>query len=80
MQEMSSTSGPTNMDNAAMMAKYEPGNYSPDEIEMYEQYKYDMNEQKPGMPVMEIDEFLRLELGSARAGVQAGGLPGILGV
>ena len=47
---------------------------------MYEQYKYDMNEQRPGMPIMEIDDFLRMELGQARAGVQAGGLPGILGV
>ena len=63
-----------------MMASYEPGRYSDDEIEMYEQYKYDMNEQRPGMPIMEIDDFLRMELGSSRAGVQAGGLPGILGV
>ena len=63
-----------------LMASYEPGKYSDDEIEMYEQYKYDMNEQRPGMPIMEIDDFLRMELGSARAGVQAGGLPGILGV
>ena len=63
-----------------MMASYEPGKYSDDEIQMYEQYKYDMNEQRPGMPIMEIDDFLRMELGSARAGVQAGGLPGILGV
>ena len=63
-----------------MMASYEPGKYSDDEIEMYEQYKYDMNEQRPGMPIMEIDDFLRMELGSARAGVAAGGLPSILGV
>ena len=56
------------------------GPYTDDELEMYEQYKYDMNEQRPGMPIMEIDDFLRMELGSARAGVQAGGLPGILGV
>ena len=63
-----------------MMASYEPGKYSDDEIQMYEQYEYDMNEQRPGMPIMEIDDFLRMELGSARAGVQAGGLPGILGV
>ena len=63
-----------------LMASYEPGKYSDDEIQMYEQYKYDMNEQRPGMPIMEIDDFLRMELGSARAGVQAGGLPGILGV
>jgi hypothetical protein len=29
---------------------------------------------------MEIDDFLRMEYGQARAGVRAGGLPGILGV
>ena len=63
-----------------MMASYEPGKYSDDEIEMYEQYKYDMNEQMPGFPIMEIDDFLKMEYGQARAGVQAGGLPGILGV
>ena len=63
-----------------MMASYEPGKYSDDEIEMYENYKYNMNEQMPGMPIIDIDEFLRLEYGQARAGVQAGGLPGILGV
>ena len=34
-------------------------NYSDDEIEAYEQYKYDMDEQRPGMPIMEIDDFLR---------------------
>jgi len=56
------------------------GKYTDDELEMYEQYKYDMNEQRPGMPIMEIDDFLRMEYGQARAGVQAGGLPGILGV
>ena len=60
--------------------KMASGPYSDDELEMYEQYKYDMNEQRPGMPIMEIDDFLRMELGSARAGVQAGGLPGLLGV
>ena len=56
------------------------GKYTDDELEMYEQYKYDMNEQRPGMPIMEIDDFLRMEYGQTRAGVQAGGLPGILGV
>ena len=56
------------------------GPYTDDELMMYEQYKYDMNEQRPGMPIMEIDDFLRMELGGARMGVQAGGLPGILGV
>ena len=80
MNEMSSMSGPTNKDNAAMQASYEPGQYSSDEIQMYEQYKYDMNEQRPGMPIMEIDDFLRMELGGARADVASGGLPAILGV
>ena len=61
-----------------MKASYEPGKYTTEEMEMYEQYKYDMNEQRPGMPIMEIDDFLRMEYGQARAGVQAGGLPGIL--
>ena len=80
MMEMMSKGGAgSNRDNV-MLAGYEPGKYDPEEIEMYEQYKYDMNEQKPGMPVMEIDDFLRLELGQARAGVAAGGLPAILGV
>ena len=56
------------------------GSYTDDELMMYEQYKYDMNEQRPGMPIMNIDDFLRMELGAARMGVRAGGLPGILGV
>ena len=72
-KEMASTDGPSNRDNASMMAKYNPGDYSEDDIQMYEQYKYDMNEQRPGMPIMEIDDFLRMD-------VAAGGLPGILGV
>lgn len=76
--ETGSASGRKSAD--MMMASYEPGKYSDDEIEMYENYKYDMNEQRPGMPIMEIDDFLRMELGQGRAGVQAGGLPGILGV
>ena len=79
-QEMSSTDGPTNKDNASMMAKYEPGNYSAEELEMYEQYKYDMNEQRPGMPILDIDDFLKMEYDSARAKVASGGLPAILGV
>ena len=62
------------------LASYKPGDYTQEEIDMYEQYKYDMNEQKPGFPIMEIDDFLRMESDSARAGVQAGGLAGILGV
>jgi hypothetical protein len=73
-------SGKRGRSEEMMMASYKPGDYSQDEIEMYEQYKYDMNEQRPGMPIMEIDDFLRMELGQSRAGVQAGGLPGILGV
>ena len=46
---------------------YEPGNYSEEEIEAYENYKYDMNEQKPGFPIMEIDDFLRFFYSDAKA-------------
>ena len=60
-------------DRAAMQVKYEPGKYSDDEIEMYENYKYNMNEQRPGMPIIDIDEFLRMEYGAARMGVAKGG-------
>jgi hypothetical protein len=63
-----------------MRASYNPGDYSQDEIDAYENYKYNMNEQMPGFPIMEIDEFLRMEEGQGRLGVKAGGLPGILGV
>ena len=77
--EMTGSGGASNRDNVSL-ASYEPGKYAPEEIEMYEQYKYDMNEQRPGMPVIDIDEFLRLEYGQARADVAAGGLPAILGV
>ena len=77
--EMTGSGGATNRDNVSL-ASYEPGKYAPEEIEMYEQYKYDMNEQRPGMPIIDIDEFLRLEYGQARADVAAGGLPAILGV
>jgi hypothetical protein len=81
INEMGTTArGPGNMDNASMRASYEPGKYSPEEIEMYEQYKYDMNEQRPGFPVIDIDEFLRMEYEQARADVASGGLPAILGV
>ena len=80
-QEMgTATEGPGNRDNASMMASYEPGKYSDDDIQLYEQYKYDMNEQRPGMPIMEIDDFLRMEYSQARADVASGGLPAILGV
>ena len=77
--EMTGSGGASNRDNVSL-ASYEPGKYAPEEIEMYEQYKYDMNEQRPGMPIIDIDEFLRLEYGQARADVAAGGLPAILGV
>ena len=79
MESMTSMGGAGNRDNVSL-ASYEPGKYDPEEIEMYEQYKYDMQEQRPGMPIIDIDEFLRLELGQARADVAAGGLPAILGV
>ena len=80
MNQMGTASrGPTDKDNVRL-ASYEPGKYSDDEIEMYEQYKYDMNEQRPGFPIMEIDDFLKMEYGQARAGVASGGLPSILGV
>ena len=46
---------------------------------MYENYKYDMNEQRPGMPIMEIDDFLRMEYGQASVPLARGGLAGILG-
>jgi hypothetical protein len=77
--EMTGSMGAGNRDNVSL-ASYDPGKYRPEEIEMYEQYKYDMNEQRPGMPIIDIDEFLRLEMGQARADVAAGGLPAILGV
>ena len=76
--EMTGSNEFSNRDNVSL-AQYEPGKYRPEEIEMYEQYKYDMNEQMPGMPIIDIDEFLRLEYGQARADVAAGGLPAILG-
>ena len=77
--EMTGSMGPGNRDNVSL-ASYDPSKYDPTEIEMYEQYKYDMQEQRPGMPIIDIDEFLRLEYGQARADVAAGGLPAILGV
>jgi len=75
--EMSSGGGDT---EEMRMAKYMPGNYSQEDLDAYENYKYNMNEQMPGFPIMEIDDFLRMEEGQARAGVAVGGLPGILGV
>ena len=79
MEEMTSGGGAKSNRDNVMLASYEPGRYDPEEIEMYEKYKYDMNEQNPGMPIMEIDDFLKMEYGQARAGVAAGGLPAILG-
>ena len=80
MQEMMSGGGAKSNRDNVMLAGYEPGKYDPEEIEMYENYKYEMNEQRPGMPIIDIDEFLRMELGQDRADVAAGGLPAILGV
>ena len=81
LNEMGTAStGPGNNDNASMMAAYEPGKYDQDDIDAYENYKYNVNEQKPGFPIMDIDEFLRMEYSSARADVASGGLPAILGV
>ena len=77
--EMTGSGGAMNRDNVSL-ASYDPNKYRPEEIEMYEQYKYDMNEQRPGMPIMEIDDFLRMEYGQARVDVAGGGLPAILGV
>tara|TARA_R100000908_G_C3705069_1_gene113958 strand:+ start:55 stop:600 length:546 start_codon:yes stop_codon:yes gene_type:complete len=79
MQEMMSGGGAKSNRENVMLAAYEPGKYDPEEIEMYENYKYDMNEQKPGMPIMEIDDFLRLERGQASVDLARGGLAGILG-
>lgn len=50
------------------MAEYRPGDYDPLIVEEYEKYKFDAQEQ--GQPVMDIDEFLRME----RAGVMGGGI------
>jgi len=66
--------------NNVRLASYEPGKYDQDDIDAYENYKYNMNEQRPGMPIMEIDDFLRLERGEAKLGAASGGLAGILGV
>jgi hypothetical protein len=55
---------------------YNPGDYDPMMVDEYEKYKFDMNEQKPGFPIMEIDEFIQME----KANMASGGLPGILGV
>jgi len=70
MKEMAGGSG------GAQRVAYNPGDYDPIMVEEYEKYKFDMNEQKPGFPIMEIDEFIQMQ----RAPVAGGGLPGILGV
>ena len=67
MEHLKEMEHDSNRSNVSL-ASYEPGKYSDEEIEMYENYKYDMNEHRPGMPIIEIDEFLRLEYGQARAG------------
>jgi hypothetical protein len=56
-------SRPMEKEGIMQMASYEPGNYDPAMIEEYEQYKFEMNEQRPGMPIMEIDEFIRMQMG-----------------
>ena len=56
-------SKPMEKEGIMQMASYEPGNYDPAMIEEYEQYKFEMNEQRPGMPIMEIDEFIRMQMG-----------------
>ena len=56
-------SRPMEKEGIMQMASYEPANYDPALIEAYEQYKFDMNEQRPGMPIIDIDEFIRMELG-----------------
>jgi len=68
----------SNKDNV-MLAKYNPGDYDDDDIDAYEQYKYNMNEQMPGFPIMEIDDFLRMERGSDKLKLARGGLAGLLG-
>ena len=50
-----------------MTASYEPGKYDQDDIDAYENYKYEMNEQRPGMPIMEIDEFLKFDKSTVSA-------------
>ena len=56
-------SRPMEKEGIMQMASYEPGKYDPAMIEEYEQYKFEMNEQRPGLPIMEIDEFIRMQIG-----------------
>ena len=79
-EEMTDRGGAGSNKDNVMLAKYAPGSYTQDDLDAYENYKYNMNEQMPGFPIMEIDDFLRMEENEGRAGVAAGGLPGILGV
>jgi len=58
-------SRPMEKEGIMQMASYEPGNYDPAMIEEYEQYKFEMNEQRPGMPIMEIDDFIRMQIGES---------------
>ena len=63
---MDQASGIMKLDEAKMLA-YEPGDYNKDKydpamVDEYEKYKYDMQEQRPGMPIMTIDEFIRMEM------------------
>ena len=51
--------------------------YSDDDLQAYENYKYTMEEQMPGMPIMEIDDWLRMEHGAAKLGVRNGGIIGL---
>jgi len=68
IQEMAGGSG------GPQRVAYNPGDYDPMIVDEYEKYKGSQEEQ--GGPVITIDEFLMQQ----RAGVRAGGLPGILGV
>ena len=63
---MDQESGIMKLDEAKMLA-YEPGDYNKDKydpamVDEYEKYKYDMQEQRPGDPIMTIDEFIRMEM------------------
>ena len=78
-KEMTNRGGAGSNKDNVMLAKYNPGDYTDEEIEMYENYKYNMNEQMPGFPVMEIDDFLRMERGEGALKLAGGGLAGILG-
>jgi hypothetical protein len=42
--------------------------YTQEELEAYEQYKYDMEEQRPGMPIIDIDTFIKMERSTMNEG------------